>query len=138
MHSPDIANMIAEIRNLADSLPSRIPSLLRVGPYVRELLRLGSADGHGITGVGLPLGVTVYLDDTYAPGEWRLFDQWSEALHEGQIEALRGLGAGLTIRVSEHLPPGVAAVLIAPTNLHPDDPDYQPIERRAAIIREQR
>lgn len=78
-------DMLTAIRNLADSLPSRVPSTLRVGEAVREVLRLNAAVAARVADVGVRLGVSVILDDSYQPWEWRLFDQWDEELHSGLI-----------------------------------------------------
>ena len=126
-------DMLAALRDLAQTLPTRTPTTLRVGPGVTELLRLAASPSR--TPLNLPLGVRIVPDDTYAAGEWRLFDQWDEELHSGLLDMFRDM-AGVNVITSPYLPPDVTAVVFAPTSLHPDDPDYVPVERRTVVIRE--
>lgn len=127
-------DMLAAMRDLAATLPTRVPTTLRVGPGVAELLRYAAEPAR--SPLGLPLGVRIVPDDSYRPGEWRLLDQLDTELHSGQVEALDGMPAGTTVLTSPYLPPGVIAVAVAPSDLHPDDPGYIPLARRVAVIRD--
>ena len=125
-------DLIAEMRRLAESLPSRVASVLRVGPGVAELLRLAAEPAR--TPNGRPNGVRIVPDDTYRAGEWRLLDQWDEELRSGQIEALAGMPADVRVIVSPYLPAGVDLIAISPSGLHPEDPDYPPFGVHAAVV----
>lgn len=79
------ADMMAAIRDLSETLPSRCPTTLRVGPGVLDVLRR-SAQPAGVLGAGqLPFGVRVVEDDTYPPGVWKIFDQWDDEISDGLI-----------------------------------------------------
>jgi hypothetical protein len=88
------ADMLAEIRDWAETLPTRCPTILRVGPGVREELNGGVPITRPLIEPPLPLGVDIVEDDTYPPGQWRIFDQWDEEISAGVIPV-----PGATIRV---------------------------------------
>lgn len=99
MPEPGPEDILATIRDMLATLPTRVPSLLRVGPGVADLLQHVARRDQSGNGA-LLFGVPVHLDNTYPTGGWRLFDQWGDELHSGQIEALRGMSADVRIMAS--------------------------------------
>lgn len=109
MPADELRRMVAEIRRLAETLPSRIPTTLRCGRIVREMLSAGSKPASPASFGSALFGVTVLSHDGYGPGEWRLFDQWDEPLHEGHLWP-----ADLPVHESDLLPDGVHALVYTP------------------------
>lgn len=85
----DANRMIEEIKNLVETLPTRVPSTLRCGWFVRDaLVAVASRPSSPWFPQGLrALDVRIVVDDSYQPDEWRLFDQWDDELHAGTVAA---------------------------------------------------
>lgn len=111
--------MIADIEHLTATLPTRIPTMLRVGRTVRAMLSDGSKSAKPPLNAGPLFGVDVLPDPAYGPGEWRLFDQWGDELHSGHLWP-----PDLPVYESVYLPAGTHAVVFTP----PPDADLGPTE----------
>lgn len=90
--------MLAEIRDFAATLPSRCPTLLRVGSGVLNELKRSAKAPVPLVGGQLPLGVTIVEDGTYPPGQWRIFDQWDEEISAGTLPVP---GATVSVELSD-------------------------------------
>lgn len=77
--------VLAEIRNFAETLPSRCPTLLRAGPGVLDELEQAAKPYPILSVQQLPLSVSIVEDDTYPPGQWRIFDQWDDEISAGVL-----------------------------------------------------
>lgn len=90
------ADMLTQMRALAETLPTRCPTTLRVGPGVQDALRRVNAPAGLCWFRLLPYGVKVVDGDNYPPGQWRIFDQRDDELSSGVIPVP---GATLTINL---------------------------------------
>lgn len=86
--------MLAEIRDMAATLPTRCPTTLRAGPGVLDELRRLPRPADVPPGGQLPMGMRVVEDDGYPIGVWRIFDQWDDELSAGVLPL-----PGATVRV---------------------------------------
>jgi len=92
--TPSAADMIAQMRALLESLPDRLPTVVRVGPGVTEELNDGKPVTRPLLEPPLPLGMDIILDPDYPPGQWRIFDQHGEEMSDGVLPV-----PGATVRV---------------------------------------
>ncbi|GIM89711.1 hypothetical protein [Paractinoplanes toevensis] len=93
MTSPFADDMLAQIRALTAALPTRRPTLMRIGPGVLdELKRLGTPV---LSVDGLSFGVTILEQEDYPIGQWRIFDQHGEEISAGVLHVI-----GATVPVS--------------------------------------
>lgn len=114
MLSPDEAarNMLAEIQALSESLPTRVPTTLRCGRIVRQMLLSQSKPASRPMPAEGPLfGVTVLTDDSLGVGDWRLDDQWGDELHAGHLWE-----PGLPVYESTLLPADTWAIVLTPAD----------------------
>lgn len=77
--------MLAEIRDWAETLTTRCPTLLRVGSGVLDERKRAAEVAVPSRGGQLPYGVTIVEDGTYPPGQWRIFDQWDDEISAGVL-----------------------------------------------------
>jgi hypothetical protein len=80
-----VDDMLAHIRDLADTLPTRCPTILRVGPGVVEELNGGKPIKRPLFEPPLPLGVDIIQDAGYGPGQWLIEDQWGDEISAGVL-----------------------------------------------------
>ena len=90
--------MLAEIHDWAATLPTRCPTLLRVGSGVLDELKRSAEAAVPPRDGQLPYGVTVVEDATYPPGMWRIFDQWDDEISAGILPVI---GATISVELGD-------------------------------------
>lgn len=92
--TPSAADMITRMRSLLESLPDRLPTVVRVSAGVTEELNDGKPVTHPLVEPPLPLGMDIIVDPDYPPGQWRIFDQHGEEMSSGVLPV-----PGATMRI---------------------------------------
>lgn len=90
--------MLAEIRDWAATLPTRCPTLLRVGSGVTRELNGGKPVDRPLIEPPLPYGVDIVEDPDYPPGQWRIFDQWDDEISAGVLPVV---GATVSVNLGD-------------------------------------
>jgi hypothetical protein len=88
--------MLAEIRDWAATLPTRCPTLLRVGRGVLGELKAAAKPSPILSAHQLLYGVSIVEDDSYQVGEWRTFDQHGDTITFGVLPV-----PGATVQVEQ-------------------------------------
>lgn len=83
--TPFAEGVLDRIRDLVADLPSRLPTVLRVGPGVITELNGGKPVTRPLIEPPLPFGVDIIEDAGYEPGQWRIFDQCGDEISSGVV-----------------------------------------------------